>query len=243
MRGARRDATLDPSPVSLGPRVPELRAFEFGALFRARKSLKVRKRAAGGDFRGPGGSDGTPREVHRPRARPGGPPRGPGSPPAPRRHPHPPTGREDSVFRRYLEDGRAKKFQTRVFRRPRGALSKEATRVPGGLGVRELGPVKGAAFLAYISRTPGPIFPKLESTVVPDGAFRKSPPTRSNSPGSPSYSRSKSGVPANGDPVGGVPGARRRPGSSEGPRGTSPPKFELSGPSRRGDTGDFLPGS
>ena len=68
-----------------------------------------------------------------------------------------------------------------------------------------------------------------------------SPPTSFNSPGSPSYSRSKSGVPASGAPPGGVPAARRRSPSIKGPRGTSSPKFELSGSSRRRDTSDFLP--
>jgi hypothetical protein len=147
------------------------------------------------------------------------------------------------VFGEYLENHTAKKFQTRVVCRPRGALSNGATPVPEGLGVRELRPVKGAAFSAYISRTPRSIFPKLESIVVLDGAFRMSPPPRSNSPGSPSYGRSKSVVPANGESVGGVPAARHRPGSSKGPRGTSSPEFELSGSSGCRDTGVFLPRS
>jgi hypothetical protein len=68
-----------------------------------------------------------------------------------------------------------------------------------------------------------------------------SPPPRSNSPGSPSYSRSKSGAPANGHPLGGVPAARHCPGSSKGPRGTSSPEFELSGSSRSRDMSDFVP--
>ncbi len=146
------------------------------------------------------------------------------------------------VFGEYLENHTEKKFQTRVVRRSRGALSKEATPVPEGLGARELRPVKGATFSAHISRTPGSKSPKLESIVVPGGAFRTGPAPRSNSPGSPSYGRSKSGVPANGDPLGGVPAARHRPGSSQGPRGTPSPKFELSGCPRRRDTGDFVPG-
>ena len=116
-----------------------------------------------GTSRAPEALTARPRKVHRPRARPGG-PTPPGSPPGDmggKRRWENVKVYKTSLFSRYLENQKAKKFQTRVVRRSRGALSKEATRVPEGLGVRELRPVKGAAFSAYISRTPGPIFPKL----------------------------------------------------------------------------------
>ena len=68
-----------------------------------------------------------------------------------------------------------------------------------------------------------------------------SPPTSWNSPGPRRYNRSKSGGPRERRSGRGRPRGPPLSPSSKGPPGTTSPEFELSGSSRRRDTGAFSP--
>lgn len=135
------------------------------------------------------------------------------------------------VFREYLENRKGKKSQTLVVCRARRGLSNEPTPVPEGPRVRELRPAQRRAFFGSYLENPWLNIPQtLIDHSVGRGLSKEPTQLWPFNVGALGDRRS-----CRGRPRGPPPSC-----PSKGPRGTSPPEFELSGPSRCRDTGDFL---